>query len=219
MIGSQPSPLPAHPFPMLPSMLVKICGMTRAEDVDLASEFGVDAVGFVLWPRSPRCVNAAQAAALVRRLPGRVTPVGVFVNPTDDEVEAAIEAGIRIAQCHGSEFRPGRPWQSRVPLWRAASLEADLSAIPESITLLLDAHDPERHGGTGRTIDWTRAAAVARTRRVILAGGLTADNVADAARQVRPYGVDVSSGVEERPGIKRAAAMQAFVTAVREAER
>jgi phosphoribosylanthranilate isomerase len=84
--------------------------------------------------------------------------------------------------------------------------------------LLLDVHDPERHGGTGRTIDWARAAAIAAARRVLLAGGLTSGNVADAIRQVRPYGVDVASGIEDRPGIKNAGAMKAFMAAVREAD-
>jgi phosphoribosylanthranilate isomerase len=142
-----------------------------------------------------------------------VTPVGVFVSPTREEMMAARDAGVRVFQLHqrGDAIPDGE-------LWIAASLESDLDAIAADIPLVLDAHDPVRHGGTGRTIDWSRAAAVAARRRTILAGGLTVANVATAISQVRPFGVDVASGIEDQPGIKNAQAMKAFVTAVREAD-
>lgn len=191
---------------------IKFCGMTREEDVALACTLGVDAVGFVLWPKSPRYVSAARVAALVRHLPSAVTPVGVFVSPSSEDIVAARDAGVRVVQVHGS---PAAAIEGDV--WMATSLDVGVAGLAPDVTVVLDAHDPVRHGGTGRTIDWRRAAAVAATRRVMLAGGLTPDNVADAIRQVRPFGVDVASGIEDRPGIKNAQAMTAFVAAVRKA--
>jgi phosphoribosylanthranilate isomerase len=193
---------------------IKFCGMTRAEDLAVAIAIGVDAVGFVLWPESPRYVDPNQAATLIEGLPQHITPVGVYVRPSDADITRGIDAGIRVAQIHGA---PDASLE-RVPceVWFAASLE---NHLPEGCTVLLDAHDPQRHGGTGRTIDWIQAAAIASRRRVMLAGGLTAANVGDAIRAVRPYGVDVASGIEDAPGVKNAEAMKAFVSAVREADR
>jgi phosphoribosylanthranilate isomerase len=194
---------------------VKLCGMTRERDVELACELQVDAVGFVMWPRSPRYVPAARVAALVRTARPDVIPVGVFVSPTRDEIGEAQDAGIRIVQIHGELPDLGR---GEVETWVARSLDDGLEAIPTDVTVVLDAHDPVRHGGTGRTIDWTRAALIAADRRIVLAGGLTPGNVAAAIRQVRAYGVDVASGIETAPGVKSATAMRQFVTAVREAD-
>lgn len=195
---------------------IKFCGMTRAEDVELACELGVDALGFVLWSGSPRGIDAGRAAGLIARLPARVSAVGVFVAPSADEIRRALDAGVRVVQIHGVgwPYEPAR--QQGAPTWVAATTEADVRAIPDEVTVLLDAHDPVRYGGTGRTIDWERAAAVAARRRVVLAGGLTPSNVRDAVRRVRPFGVDVASGIEERPGVKSASAMRAFVAAARE---
>ena len=200
--------------------LIKFCGMTREDDVRAACDLDVDALGFVMWRQSPRYVDARRVASLIKTMRPEVTPVGVFVSPTTDDVVAAGEAGIRIAQIHGP-WNPGtvEPWMpGTLELWRATSLEGDLDALPRGVTVVLDAHDPVRHGGTGRTIDWVRAATVAAHRRVVLAGGLTPDNVSEAIRQVKPFGVDVASGVEEGPGIKNVAAMKAFVMAAREAD-
>jgi phosphoribosylanthranilate isomerase len=193
---------------------IKFCGMTRAEDVALAIELGVDAVGFVLWSGSPRYVDAGRASTLIEGLPRHITPVGVYVRPSDADIARGIDAGIRVAQIHGA---PDVAFD-RVPceVWLAASVE---NHIPNGCTVLLDAHDPQRHGGTGRTIDWNQAAKIAFRQRVMLAGGLTAANVGDAIRAVRPYGVDVASGIEDAPGVKNAEAMKAFVSAVREADR
>lgn len=197
--------------------VIKFCGMTREQDIDVACELGIDAVGFVLWPNSPRFLPLDEVTRLVRRLPDAVLPVGVFVNPRADEIEAARAAGIRVAQIHGGVTQfTGE--ELGTAIWIASSLESDLSALPEGATVLLDANDPERHGGTGRTIDWPRAAEIARRRRVVLAGGLTPANVAQAIARVQPYGVDVASGIEEQPGIKSAQAMSAFVAAAREAD-
>ena len=194
---------------------VKFCGMTRIEDVTLACALGVDAIGFVLWAKSPRGVGVNRVASLVRVLPPDVTPVGVFVAATEEEIRRATEAGIRVVQIHGGG---DRGWVAPAPIWMATSTEVDLSSTPEDVTLLLDTQDPDRHGGSGRTINWDRAAEIAARRRVMLAGGLTPANVAQAIRQVRPYGVDVASGIEERPGVKNAQAMKAFIAAVREAD-
>ena len=195
---------------------IKFCGMVRDEDVDLAVSLGVDAVGFVLWAGSPRHVDTAEVARLTERLPASILPVGVFVDPTADEVTRAVDAGIRAAQLHGLDQMPS--WPVPCELWMAARLVADGYApvVGEDCTLVLDSHDPVRHGGTGRPIDWTRAARVAATRRVVLAGGLTAANVAEAIRMVRPYAVDVASGIEDRPGMKNGRAMRDFVAAARQ---
>ena len=190
---------------------VKFCGMTRPADVARACELGVSAVGFVLWPQSPRFVPADKLAALVRGLPAHVTAVGVLVEPSADDIAQALDAGVNVVQVHGT-----MQGVARAETWIAAHLDADISAIPDTNTVVLDAHDPVRHGGTGRTIDWRRAATVAARRRVLLAGGLTPENVSTAIREVRPYGVDVASGIEDAPGIKSARAMEAFVAAVRE---
>lgn len=200
---------------------IKFCGMTRADDVALAGELGVYAAGFVLWNGSPRGIDVLTAARLINRLPTAVMPVGVFVRPTREEIARAVEvAGIRVAQIHGADdLAPygGGAWH----LWMAASLAADDLApvVPAGVTVLLDTHDPERQGGTGRVIDWEAAGRIAARRRVLLAGGLTPGNVGEAIRRVRPYGVDVSSGIEDRPGVKSIDAMRAFVTAVHAADR
>lgn len=203
----------------MPVTRIKICGMTQEADVDAAVELAVDAIGFVLWDGSPRYATPSSAAALVRRLPPFVTPVAVLVNPTGGAVAQAVdELGFRVVQVHGAlDERAVTSCTYR--LVRAVSLgESDGTVVPDvegSMDVLLDAHDPVRHGGTGWTVDWRRAALVARRRRTILAGGLTATNVAEAVRTVRPYAVDVASGVEVKPGVKDRAAMRAFVAAVR----
>ena len=196
--------------------MIKFCGMTREADIDTAVGLGVDAVGFVLWPQSPRAVRPDRLPALVGRVPSSVLPVGVFVRPSQNEVTAAVAAGIRTVQLHGVDDRP--VWASGFDLWMAASLRDDGYApdVPEGCLLLLDAYDPDRHGGTGQQIDWGRAAKIAARRPVVLAGGLHAGNVAEAIRIVRPHGVDVASGIEERPGVKDADAMREFVARARQ---
>jgi len=197
---------------------VKICGMTRAEDAQAAVRLGATALGFVFWPQSPRWISAAAAGAIIRGLPTGVATVGVFVNQTAEEIRATVaEAGLTSVQLHGDEppamaARVGRPVIKATSL---ATAEAVMAAWPEDVVLLLDAHDPVRRGGTGRTIDWPAAAAVAAKRRVVLAGGLTPDSVAAAIAAVRPYGVDVSSGVEQAAGVKDEGKMQRFLEQVR----
>lgn len=192
---------------------VKICGITRLDDAALAVELGASFIGFVLWPRSPRAATLEQVRAIVPTLPAHVTPVGVFVNPTSDEVRAAAAAGIRLAQVTSDAVELSL--DSDLPIVRAVHLDGGGIApnVPDEL-VLLDAHDPVKHGGTGKTVDWNRAAAIARTRRVVLAGGLTPLNVRQAIDAVHPYGVDVASGVESSPGVKNHDLLRAFMDAV-----
>jgi len=186
-------------------MFAKVCGLTRLTDALHAVKHGATAVGFVFWPKSPRFIAPELAAGIIRELPGTVIAVGVFVNqPIDEITRIAAQAGIAAIQLHGDEppaYAPALPW----PVLRATALEevnGSLKDWPPDTLILLDVHDPVRRGGTGRTIDWSRAAGIAAGRRIVLAGGLTPDNVGAAIDAVRPYGVDVSSGVEEAPGVK-----------------
>jgi phosphoribosylanthranilate isomerase len=194
-------------------MRVKICGLTQAEDAALAVELGADAVGFIFWPKSPRVTTIANVRAIGRSLPGFVTRVGVFVNAPPDEVAAtAAEAGLDAVQLHGDEDVAQYAGISArlikgLPLDDDAAVQRVID-LPAEVTPLVDAADRDRRGGTGRLADWSRAARVAAQRPIVLAGGLSADNVADAIRQVRPWAIDVSSGVEDAPGVKNAARLR-----------
>jgi phosphoribosylanthranilate isomerase len=199
---------------------VKICGVTRVEDAVLAAELGASAVGMIFWPDSPRHVTIERARDIVSALPPFVTAVGVFVNePVDRVACVANAAGLGAIQLHGDEdadvYVPlGRRVIKAVPV-RDGSGEDVADAISPRATVLLDAHDPVRRGGTGRPIDWTVAAAIARRRRVILSGGLTPENVVDAVRRVAPAAIDVSSGVEAAPGRKDPAQLRRLFDALR----
>ena len=194
-------------------MLVKVCGITRLEDAAAAVDAGAGAIGFVFWPDSPRFVDPYRARAIAATLPPFVTAVGLFVNQTLSHVNA-VAALVRLGavQLHGDET-PAFAAGVAAPVIRALPVGA-AAAWPDGTTLLLDAHDPVKRGGTGRTIDWTAAADLAARRRVLLAGGLTPDNVADAIARVRPFGIDVSSGVERAPGIKDHQRLRALFEAV-----
>jgi phosphoribosylanthranilate isomerase len=201
---------------------VKICGLTRLEDAERAILLGADALGFVFWPNSPRAITPERAAAILRALPPFPVRVGVFVNASVDDVARVLErADLQVVQLHGDEraddYRPlGRP------LIKSVALDEDEPAaglIPPDVVPLVDAADRARRGGTGRTADWARAARLARTRRIVLAGGLTAHNVAEAVGAVQPWGIDVSSGVEREPGIKDADRLRAFFAQLHEREK
>ena len=184
-------------------MLIKICGITRLEDAEAAVAAGASAIGFVFWPSSPRFVDPYTARQIALRLPPFVTPVGVFVNQPLQYVKA-VASLVRLGavQLHGDET-PQDAAALSIPVIKAVSASAAATdAWPASTVLLLDAYDPVTRGGTGRTIDWTAAAVIAAQRKILLAGGLTPDNVAAAVARVRPFGIDVSSGVERAPGIK-----------------
>ena len=195
--------------------LVKVCGLTRRDDVAAAVGQGAWAVGFVMWPGSPRSVTLSQLRALTTDVPAGVKRVAVVVNPHVEDVRRwRDEAALTTIQLHGGE--DVEPFLSLgMDVFKAVSLESDAdveraAALPSEVTVLIDAHDPVRRGGTGERADWARAAALSRRRRVILAGGLRAENVQDAIAQVNPWGIDVSSGLESAPGIKDIAKIQTF---------
>jgi phosphoribosylanthranilate isomerase len=198
-------------------MLVKICGITELEDAELAVDCGASAVGFVFWPDSPRFIDPTRAYAIAAKLPPFVTPVGVFVTqPADHVNDVAAFVGLGAVQLHGDESVEYAATVMR-PVLKAMTLtgaDALIDRWPPTTMVLLDAHDPVRRGGTGTTIDWAKAAAVAARRRILLAGGLTPDNVADAIDRVRPFGIDVSSGVESSPGVKDRVKLRALFDVV-----
>lgn len=198
---------------------VKICGITREEDALRAVRHGADAVGFILWPGSPRSISTERAAAIARVLPPFVLKVGVFVDASPDVVErAAAAAGLDVAQLHGDEdvdlYR-----NLAVRIWKAVPLSGpddveEAIALPADVTPLVDAPDRERRGGTGRQAAWDLAAQVAKVRPILLAGGINAENIIDAIERVHPWGVDVSSSLEDSPGIKNASKVAVFFAAV-----
>jgi phosphoribosylanthranilate isomerase len=194
---------------------VKICGITRVEDAALAVDLGADAVGFIFWPKSPRFIAPAKAGTISRQLPPFVTRVGVFVDASPDEVRSTVaSAGLDAAQLHGAEKLDdygdvGARLIRSVALLDTADV-LDAAALPGHVMPLVDTADPVLRGGTGRVGNWDRAGVLAGQRPIILAGGLTAENVADAVHHVQPWGIDVSSGVEEAPGLKDANRMRAL---------
>jgi phosphoribosylanthranilate isomerase len=201
-------------------MFLKICGITRLSDALHAIEHGAGALGFVFWPQSPRYIAPERAAEIIAALPPDVDAVGVFVNETVDGIRAIVaQTGIRAIQLHGDEtpdYAEALGW----PVLKAVSVQQAAQAAgawPPETMFLMDTADPVRRGGTGATIDWRQAAAAARGRRVVLAGGLTPDNVATAIGTVRPYGVDVSSGVEDAPGVKNQDKVARFLASARSA--
>jgi len=197
-------------------MFLKICGLTNEADAAHAVAAGATALGVIFAPSSPRCVSADRARDIVEAVPATVPVVGVFVNAPVEEIVAVVaHTGIRIVQLHGDEPESYAA-AFKVPLLRAAGVDVSIDAWPTA-TLLLDAVSSAERGGTGRRVDWDRAAAVARRRKTVRAGGLTADNVAEAIATVRPFGVDVSSGVEASPGRKDRDKVSRFLAAARTA--
>lgn len=204
---------------------IKICGLTREADVEAAVEAGADALGFVLYERSPRHVTPARALALCRRLPPYVTPVLLFVNHPLQDVRAVLaDHPGALAQFHGDETPEHCEAAAGAPRGyvRAARMApgTDLAALarahPGARALLLDAH-VEGYGGAGRVFDWSLVSAGAGLP-LILAAGLTPDNVADGVQRLRPWAVDVSSGVEASRGVKDATLIRRFCQAVRDAD-
>jgi phosphoribosylanthranilate isomerase len=198
---------------------VKICGLTQLDDARLSVACGAHALGFVFWPRSPRVARPGSARAISRALPALVSRVGVFVDQSVDEVWTIVDdVGLDVVQLHGDES-PGAYLDIGVRVIKAVALDAADSVeralrYPPDVSLLVDASDRDRRGGTGRLANWDRAAQLAAERPILLAGGLTADNVAAAIRHVRPWAVDVSSGVESAPGIKDPERVKTFFAAI-----
>jgi phosphoribosylanthranilate isomerase len=201
------------------SVKVKICGITSVADALEAAEAGADLIGLMFYERSPRYVTFARAAEIAKALPPFISRVGVFVNPDADTVMRAIgECGLSLLQFHGEEA-PAFCTQFGLMSMKAFRVrDADsLLALPdyETDAYLLDAYAPDAHGGTGAKFNWDLAiAAKQHGRPIFLAGGLTPENVAEAVKQVMPFGVDVSSGVESAPGKKDPAKVRAFIQAV-----
>ncbi len=201
------------------SVRVKICGITRLEDALLAARLGADALGFNFWPGSKRFVAPDAARAIVDRLPPFVTPVGVFVNQPPAEVLAtAARAGMALVQLHGDEPPEGVN-ALPVPVIKAFRVadRGSLAALDRYRVraFLLDAPSTG-FGGSGVTFDWDLAREAAERATVLLAGGLRPENVQDAVRAVRPYGVDVASGVESSPGVKDPEKLARFIGRAKE---
>ena len=196
---------------------IKICGITNAADAAAAVHAGADALGFIFYAGSPRCVEPGRAAEIVAGLPPFVVPVGVFVNAAAGDVDRICRtAGIQVVQLHGDEPPGfcgdlGRPvikaFRVRDASWKSAAAAYPVGAV------LLDTFAEDRYGGTGAAFDWRLVEG--SPHRVILSGGLNPDNVAEAIHTVRPYGVDTGSGVEREPGRKDHGRIRAFVEAAR----
>ncbi len=202
---------------------VKICGITRVQDGLFAAEVGADAIGLVFYPKSPRFVTSDQADSILQKLPPFITNVGLFVNPSSEDVLDIIgRVRLDLLQFHGEE-PPEFCEQFGLPYLKAVRVKPGIDLVQYALAysgakgLLLDAFVEGTHGGTGQSFDWSLIPDQL-SLPVVLSGGLNADNVIAAIRHVRPWAVDVSSGVEASKGIKDAAQMTAFMKGVRDAD-
>lgn len=201
---------------------IKICGLTRIEDLRLAVHAGADALGLVFYPPSPRCVDLSTAARLARAVPPFVSMVGLFVNADPAVLQSTLAAvPIHLLQFHGDEDDAycrqfGRPYIKAARVRPGMDLVQYAAAFPSAQAILLDAF-VDGYGGGGKVFDWSLVPP-SLGKPLILSGGLDADNVGEAVRRLRPAAVDVSTGVEASRGIKDAEKMRAFVAAVRAAE-
>jgi len=201
---------------------IKICGLTREADVEAAIAAGADAIGFVFYAKSPRAVTPERARALAKLLPPFVTPVGLFVNASAADLAAGLDAlPNMLVQFHGDETpvdcdRVNRPYLRAARMAPGVDLLNFAAQFPNAQALLLDAH-VDGYGGGGKVFDWSLIPPSVSSR-LVLSGGLNAANVADGIRQVRPWAVDVSSGVEVSKGIKSADLIHEFCRAVKRAD-
>ena len=201
---------------------IKICGLTREADVEAAVAAGADAIGFVLYSKSPRAVLAQRAGELARRLPPFVTPVLLFVNATAQDIDAGLQAVPHaLLQFHGDETpaqcrAPARPYVRAVRMGPGVSLLDCSASFSDAQALLLDAH-VDGYGGGGKVFDWSLVLPGVACR-LVLSGGLNPANVTDGIHRVRPWAVDVSSGVEAAKGVKDAVLMQQFCAEVQRAD-
>lgn len=202
---------------------IKVCGITRREDALTAIAAGADALGFVFYPPSPRALSFEAAARILEDLPAFVSRVGLFLDAGQDEISMAMHTlPLDIIQFHGGESPGfcesfGRPYIKALGKDINGSRAEIANSYTQASALLFDSHATGEAGGTGKSFDWTQIPASIK-KPLILAGGLNAENVADAIRQIRPYAVDVSSGVESAPGLKDAAKINQFVAQVRIAD-
>lgn len=198
---------------------VKICGISRLEDAQFAAACGADAIGLVFYAASPRIVTLDQAARIAQSLPAFVTCVGLFVNPRPEEVEEVLKlVNIDCLQFHGEESAEfceqfNHPYIKAIRVGNDTDINQLATQYEKARAVLLDAYVKDVPGGTGKRFDWSRIPADCPSP-VILAGGLSVDNVAEAIRQVKPYAVDVSGGVESHKGIKDQAKISQFITEV-----
>lgn len=204
----------------MPDTRVKICGLTQPDEAAACAELGAWAIGVVFAPESSRRVDVDQAARICAAVPAEVRRVGVFVDPHPDEVAAAVAgAGLTDVQLHGRVDVEAVRAATAVPVFQGFSVDGPQAVARARASaadlVFLDASVPGRHGGTGRTFDWALLSEHPVGRPFALAGGLTVDNVSEAARRARPDVVDVSSGVEAAPGRKDLARVAAFIDAVR----
>lgn len=206
-------------------MKVKICGITNYEDAAMAVDQGVDALGFNFFPKSRRYIDPEGARRIIRRLPPFVVTVGLFVNVAEPNQVSAVAgvAGVQILQLHGDETPEYCRGLSDWALIKAlrigkSGIQEDIEEFPIQ-AFLLDAKDDTLFGGTGKTFDWNLAKSIRRIRPIILAGGLTPENVREAIQVVDPYAVDVCSGVESAPGKKSAQKVMEFMNEVRNVNR
>jgi phosphoribosylanthranilate isomerase len=198
----------------------KICGITRIEDALLATKHGADAIGLVFYPPSPRHVTIEQAVAITKTLPPFISVVALFVNPTETEVNKVLsQARVDLLQFHGDEseaecVKYGLPYLKAIRVKEGTNLLQYAQTYSSAKALLLDAYSDSAFGGTGQTFDWSLIPK-SIPLPIILAGGLTTENVAGAIEQVHPYAVDVSGGVEQSKGIKDAARIAAFMAKIK----
>jgi phosphoribosylanthranilate isomerase len=202
---------------------IKICGITNCDDALAAAEAGADALGFNFFKKSPRYVEPSKAAEIIRQLPPFIVPVALFVNEREDKIrDIQFTTGIRVLQFQGDE-RPEfcERFSNRViKVFQVKDKESLKSMAHYHVNAyLLDSYKEGMRGGTGTTFDWHLAVVAKTFGRIILAGGLTPDNVAEAVKLVQPYGVDVASGVEREKGVKDHAMIKKFITEVRKAAR
>ncbi len=202
-------------------MHVKICGLTNLDDALAAVEAGADYLGFNFYPPSPRCLAPADCARIVSALPPGVVTVGIFVDEPPEGVRSLLDdCGLDLAQLHGAEspeVLKAMDGQAFKAFRGAGHRHASYARVgPAAPAFLIDAVSPAYYGGTGQTADWAAARQVSARYPIFLAGGLTPGNVASAVARVRPWGVDVASGVERAPGRKDHAKVRAFIAAAKE---
>jgi len=198
---------------------VKVCGITNSDDAFRAVELGADALGFIFYKGSKRYIDPRDAHPIISSLPPFVSSVGVFVNQAPDEIKEAVEtSGVDTVQLHGDEtpeFCTLLPYKLIKAVRVKDTVNTEEVELYPVLAILFDKHTDEMYGGTGKSFDWGALKGIAISKKVILSGGLTPENVSRAIETVRPYGVDVSTGVEDSPGRKNHMKMRKFIEAVK----
>ena len=209
--------------PALSQLWIKICGVTRNRDALLAAELGADAIGLVFYANSPRALVATQISNVVANVSGSVSVIGLFVNPTREEVEVVLDTGlVDVLQFHGAEDEEfcnsfDIPYLKAFQVKDIQSLDSTLSKYRTATYILLDSYSGKKMGGTGQKFDWSIGENIVRNlgQKVVVAGGLRPENIKDAVIRMNPFGVDVSSGVESSPGLKDAEKLRKFIEGAR----